>query len=450
MNKLRLILLAILLSIFAVLPATTPVSATFAGGNGKILYVKSDNKWYTINADGSGEQEYIHNQPYFNEPRFSPDGNRISFQGNSGGLPGTQSHYMNFDGSGVRRVTDAMSGGAQWSPDGLRLTYSEPQAEPNQNFSQLVSAGLDGSNKHLIGYYMGGELSPDGNKLLSIYSDSPHAWVHYNLNLPPSDNNRVAETIYMENSNANYLSCASWSPDNVHAVLYLSVLNTSMPNPKILIVNTITGEVEKTIVTGYYRDGCPIYSPNGSSLVFVASPTEETSGTMVKMDIQTEAKTVLKNGVSKIFDWQPLNNPFLYRMANWKTHERLFTTNPEEVFHAQQVDNGWVYEGVGMKVYSTAGADRTPVYRLANWRTHERLFTTNFDEIAYAQSLDSAWIYEGIAFYASTNPRGAIVYRLANWKTKERLFTTNRDEALQVPRDDNGWVYEGVAFYAAE
>jgi hypothetical protein len=84
------------------------------------------------------------------------------------------------------------------------------------------------------------------------------------------------------------------------------------------------------------------------------------------------------------------------------------------------------------------------VYRLANWKTHERLFTTDWNEVSYIKD-KNGWVYEGVAFYADSS--GISVYRMANWMTHERLFTTDANER-DVIRDKNGWVYEGVAFYA--
>lgn len=134
-------------------------------------------------------------------------------------------------------------------------------------------------------------------------------------------------------------------------------------------------------------------------------------------------------------------NP-VYRMANWKTHERLFTTDWNEAINNDGM-NGWVYENIAFKTPESAGTG-IPVYRLANWQTHERLFTTDWNEVQTIKD-KNGWVHEGTAFYASYS--GTPVYRMANWKTHERLFTTDWNE-VQAIKDKNGWVYEGTAFYA--
>lgn len=137
----------------------------------------------------------------------------------------------------------------------------------------------------------------------------------------------------------------------------------------------------------------------------------------------------------------------LYRLANFKTRERLFTTSWPEVVAAQQNNSGWVYENVAMRIYGSPAGDRTTVYRLANFQTKERLFTTDANERNAIRG-KNGWIDEGVGFYGSNNTANMPVYRMANFITKERLFTTDANERNTI-RDKNGWVYEGIAFYAA-
>jgi hypothetical protein len=133
------------------------------------------------------------------------------------------------------------------------------------------------------------------------------------------------------------------------------------------------------------------------------------------------------------------NTTTVYRMANWKTHERLFTTDLNEV-NTIANNNGWVYENIAFYANNSGSA----VYRLANWKTHERLFTTDWNEVLAIKD-KNGWVYENISFFGDTS--GVAVYRMANWQTKERLFTTDWNE-VQAIKDKNGWVHEGTAFYA--
>jgi hypothetical protein len=139
----------------------------------------------------------------------------------------------------------------------------------------------------------------------------------------------------------------------------------------------------------------------------------------------------------------------IYRLANWITHERLFTLNSAERDNAVAHIPGWVYEGVAFNAVPSTTTGVVPVYRLANWITHERLFTINASERDNAVAHLPGWVYEGVAFYTfPSSVTGSVpVYRLANWITHERLFTINASERDNAVAHLPGWVYEGVAFY---
>jgi hypothetical protein len=95
----------------------------------------------------------------------------------------------------------------------------------------------------------------------------------------------------------------------------------------------------------------------------------------------------------------PLQN--VYRLANWITHERLFTTSAKERDNAVAKIPGWVYEGVAFYAPPSSATGSVPIYRLANWITHERQFTTSAAERDHAVAKIPGWVYEGVAFYAA-------------------------------------------------
>ncbi|MDB5178150.1 MAG: polysaccharide deacetylase family protein [Patescibacteria group bacterium] len=140
----------------------------------------------------------------------------------------------------------------------------------------------------------------------------------------------------------------------------------------------------------------------------------------------------------------------VYRLANFMTHERLFTTNAAERDNAVQHLAGWVSEGTAFDSVQASEPQAVPVYRLANWMTHERLFTTSAAERDNAAQHLAGWVSEGTAFYTvpAANTSAVPVYRLANWMTHERLFTTNAAERDNAVQHLSGWVSEGTAFYS--
>jgi len=117
------------------------------------------------------------------------------------------------------------------------------------------------------------------------------------------------------------------------------------------------------------------------------------SSQLVRSPDSVDVLSVKTNGV-----FTKINAP-VYRLANWMTKERLFTTSVTEK-NAISGNNGWVYEGISFYTYANSITGTTPVYRLANWMTKERLFTTSVTE-KNAISGNNGWVYEGAAFYTS-------------------------------------------------
>lgn len=443
---------------FSLVAPASASAAAFPGVNGRILYFK-DGAFRTANSTGADQQNApssISGSGY----KWSPDGSRIAFHGWNTSKSIYTIWIMNSDGSELREIPNTDRGqDPQWNADGLSLFFTEPQASPNQAYSQLVRINIDGSHKTLIYYYVGGDISANGNRLAMTGAESsmfPYVNIYNNIQLPLGNPTKTSESAYYENISGHEVACPAWSP-NASKLLFIRTEDNNPNNTEIKILNTATKAVERTLymihVGLYALSSCPIWSPDGNSIAFVGyqnvgdyMQTPAVSH-LYTFNLNTNATSKIINNVQGLFAWQPLSNPMLYRLANWKTHERLFTTNPYEVLSAQKNDSGWVYEGVSSKVYNSADSNRVPVYRLANWITHERLFTTDQAEANHATQNLAGWVYEGIAFYASTSTSDTAMHRMANWKTHERLFTTDLAEVNHAVSNYEGWVYEGKAFY---
>jgi hypothetical protein len=191
-------------------------------------------------------------------------------------------------------------------------------------------------------------------------------------------------------------------------------------------------------------------SANGSLVAKVTFTALASSGsTAVNMTGNTTTSGSYNNptvtGSSISFAGSALTD--VYRLANWKSHERLFTTSLAEANYAVANYEGWVLEGIAYQAYPASGAGKSPIYRMANWKTHERLFTASLTEANFAVANYEGWVLEGIAFYGNDTASGSPVYRLSNWSSQERLFTISSQEANSVPGLYYGWVLDGVAFY---
>jgi eukaryotic-like serine/threonine-protein kinase len=157
-------------------------------------------------------------------PNATPQGGgsgMIAFSSDRSGIP--QVYIMNIDGTGLRQVTNELSGACQpsWSPDGDRLVFVSPCSKsnnPNPLTEAYPGAGLflinaDGTNRTILATVPGGDFdpawSPDGSKIV---------FVTIRDNLTATDTN-----IYLYNLTDNSTSALTrdlsrdrhphWSPD---------------------------------------------------------------------------------------------------------------------------------------------------------------------------------------------------------------------------------------------
>ena len=97
-------------------------------------------------------------------PVFSPDGKRIAFS--AGGRGEAHVYVINTDGSELRRLTDEPGPKfvSCFSPDGSRIAYiSDPTGE-DDNYFDIYTMLVDGSNKQRLTFSGGASpaFSPDG------------------------------------------------------------------------------------------------------------------------------------------------------------------------------------------------------------------------------------------------------------------------------------------------
>jgi Tol biopolymer transport system component len=375
-------------------PGPQAVMAGKWSPDGTRVAYEINNIIYVMNADGSNQQAISSATPFLDLLGWAPDGLRLLVVNNYNGWMSV----MNADGSGLIPLTNFPVYSADWSPA-----------------TNLILMSTPGHGFCLDIYTM----KPDGTALASLKTTTT----------------------------AEYRP--AWSPNGQYIVY--DETNGS-DNFKIHRMQA-NGTNDVILTPTNQMSYGAVWAPDGTKLLYIADLTPQDTTPHFR-----EVRSMNPDGSGSLYhfdyiyldsdiDWQPITSPFVYRLANWKTHERLFTTNPYEALAAPHGGSGWVLEGLGFRAASHTTAGAQPVYRLANWMTKERLFTTSAAERDNAVANLPGWVSEGTALYSVPCGAGTTtVYRMANWMTKERLFTTNASEVSYALAHYPGWVNEGVAF----
>jgi Tol biopolymer transport system component len=145
---------------------------------GRIAYTQTraddSTALYLMKPDGSDRRCLIDTNGPDSFPSWSPDGRRLAFVGEAGGVE--QVFVIRADGTGLRQVTESspsIKESLEWSPDGRRIGYSASVSPDSGPFSIHV-VDVDGSRDTTIAatdlpdveYVELHDWSPDGKTLL--------------------------------------------------------------------------------------------------------------------------------------------------------------------------------------------------------------------------------------------------------------------------------------------
>lgn len=121
----------------------------------------------TVNVDGTGETKILGGHWTYDFPRFSPDGTKIAFAGDRGGLV-CAVWVANADGSDPHRLTapKLQANVPDWSPDGTQITFGSHCQLPG---SKPWVMNADGSDQQRLisdaaqSDWLSSRFSPDGS-----------------------------------------------------------------------------------------------------------------------------------------------------------------------------------------------------------------------------------------------------------------------------------------------
>lgn len=132
-------------------------STSFGGAawspDGTLLAVVQDQKLSLIDRHSGQRQTLPLPFNFIYSPSWSPDGTRLAIKTAASEAVNKYDLYIISAGASVapqRIAQDADMTKAVWSPDGMRLAYTEFTNSGNQNNMRLHITGADGSNNHVI------------------------------------------------------------------------------------------------------------------------------------------------------------------------------------------------------------------------------------------------------------------------------------------------------------
>lgn len=194
---------------------------------------------YTVNFDGTGMKRLTDAEGYDAEASYSPDGKQIVFTSMRDGDPDI--YVMDADGKNVRQVVHApgYDGGPFFSPDGKWIIFRSDRQE--KDMLQIFA------------------VSADGKTVVQLTNNLKHVnWCPY---FHPSGK-------YFVWSNADYTT----PPSATHRVpFHLYTMELTYPNGKL------TGGDVTQITDSDKSDVLPVFSPDGKKLMWTSTRTPDNS-----------------------------------------------------------------------------------------------------------------------------------------------------------------------------
>jgi TolB protein len=230
-----------------------------------------DAEIYAMRPDGSERRRLTDNTVADADPDWSPDGRRIVFVSAQDSTPGAPARrpevfVMNADGSGMRRLHESAGPAAhpRWSPDGQHITFERYDTDVQRFRPYIMNS--DGTGVRLLSAAPGEnfslEWSPDGSHLLFLSNRSPRNWwTMYVMRADGTEERQVAgdEACF---SNVDH---ARWSPDGTR-IVYVCTDNYEAALYGIGVDGT--GRVQLAS-PGIF----PVWSPDGEQLAFSSNVT---------------------------------------------------------------------------------------------------------------------------------------------------------------------------------
>ncbi|HSG49161.1 MAG TPA: hypothetical protein VLA43_15175 [Longimicrobiales bacterium] len=235
-----------------------------------ILFIRIENdvhQLYRMNADGTGAVQITSGTgEWFWDPRWSPDGTKITYASDAAGAPNQEIYVMNADGTGGTLIccgTEGLSEGAifdetpTWSPDGTKIAWKVTR--PDEALRGIWVMNADGTGRTQITSEDDSEpdWGPDGRIVFARWQAGSAPTT--NLYIMDADGGNL--TLLAEGGE---LRSPKWSPDGSTVAYYR--YESASNRYAVWTVPAAGGTPTERV--GEAREYKPAWSPDGNDLVF--------------------------------------------------------------------------------------------------------------------------------------------------------------------------------------
>jgi Tol biopolymer transport system component len=301
----RLIAAAAAAGLSAVLVGTAGSAPTaFHGANGRILY-DSDYGYNLelINADGSGDTFVPHTYDA-NSPAWSPDGQRIAFEGGRGS--DRDIYVVNGDGSRRTELTfsSAFDGDPAWSPDAQSIAFESTRAGNSDVFAIDVDGTKETQLTTATGFDGDPAWSPDGSKIAFTSTRDGNKEI-YVMNADGSGQTRLTNNGgVVKNVDTDQVDQdPTWSPDG-RSIAFES---TRDGNFEVYRMDA-DGSAQRRLTFHLGLDALPEWSPDGKRIAFESNRAGKGTRDVWTMDVNggTLKRVTSRATAFSPPSWQPL------------------------------------------------------------------------------------------------------------------------------------------------
>ena len=293
------------------------LTAAFAVGNGVIVYGQRQQNRLVATSPTGGREVLTEEAGVYHSPRASPDGRRVVFDWDAGGLGGRDVWMLDLATRGLARVTDL--GDAHdpvWTPDGREISFISFSAEGGPLFTVSADGAAGQRGMSISGNLNPGMWLRDGER----YAAGVSGQLQSDLVILHADNSppdTLLATGFDEHSPAV-------SPDGAS----LAYTSNESGLRQVYVRNFGLGGGRTLVSVGSGEE--PVWSNDGSELFYVEHLSDRYRLLAARIEPGNPPSVSSHRAVVEDFRYEPAGNH-----VNWDVM-------PDGRFLVAEPESGWV------------------------------------------------------------------------------------------------------------